>query len=568
MNRTKSPTARVVQAIATLVLVSLACSLGDNTDVIQSPVPPTQVPQLPTDTAAPDLPTATPGLQPVQPTGVGLSTGQRQHLAAATVLIIMAEVEGGDFYPFGIGSGTVLSADGLILTNAHVARPSAGGFGEDPDALIIALNKNESSPPAPTYLAEVLAVDGFLDLAVIKITSNLDGSFVNAGSLGLPYVDIGNSDDMHLGDSVNIFGFPGIGGDTITFTKGSVAGFSSQDPIGDRAWIKTDATIAGGNSGGLGANDFAQIIGVPTRGGAGTDTSITDCRVVQDTNGDGRLDQNDTCIPIGGFINALRPINLAVPLIRSAQTGTAYVSPYDAGGGGIAGTGNERMTFLHFSTYFDENTVCGVNPATSFPSGVDQLTASFSYAGLTDGQDFGLYWLIDGDVAVDNLFAWDGGPSGECYVFYVHNGGDALPDGQYTLLLFAGDELPQIAEATTTVGGGGGGGVAPPPGGAVSVDGFIWDADTGNPIAEAVIVILKPGLDADAWLVNGTDDDVFTWTSTDANGFFILPDALQRGVEYPALAGASSQGYLTTTGFFLLTDDDPDAITINIELNK
>lgn len=568
MNRPKSPFARLFQIFAVLALVTLACNLDGNTEIIQTPGIPTDIPQLPTITPAPGEPTATPG-SPPQPTGAGLSSSQRQHLAAATVLIIMTDVENGDFFPFGIGSGTVLSTDGLILTNAHVARPSAGGFGQDPDVLIIALNESESSPPVPTYIAEVLAVDGFLDLAVIKITANLDGSFINAGSLNLPYVEMGNSDEMHLGDAVNIFGFPGIGGDTITFTKGSVSGFSTQDPIGDRAWIKTDATIAGGNSGGLGANDLAQIIGVPTRGGAGTDTSIADCRVVQDTNGDGRLDQNDTCIPIGGFINSLRPVNLAVPLVRAAQTGTAYVSPFGGGGGGgEGGGGNETMTFLYYSTYFDEDTSCGVSPATSFPSGVDQLTATFSYSGMTDDQDFGMYWLIDGEVVVDNLFPWDGGPSGDCYVFWVHNGGEALPDGQYTLLLFAGEGLPEIAEASTTIGGSGGGGGGTPSTGVVSVDGFVSDADTGNPIADAVVVVLKPGLDPDAWLENGSDADIFTWVATDVNGFFVLPESLQRGVEYPALAGASSQGYLTVTGYFLFDESDPDFVTLEIELNK
>jgi hypothetical protein len=96
----------------------------------------------------------------------------------------------------------------------------------------------------------------------------------------------------------------------------------------------------------------------------------------------------------------------------------------------------------------------------------------------------------------------------------------------------------------------------------------VWDADTGNPIANAVVVVLKPGLDPDAWLQNGSDDDIFTWATTDANGYFILPDGLQRGVEYPALAGATSQGYLTATGFFLFEADAPDLVSLDIELNK
>lgn len=54
---------------------------------------------------------------------------------------------------------------------------------------------------------------------------------------------------------------------------------------------------------------------------------VTDCRQIQDTNKDGTVDQNDSCIPIGGFINALRPIELAKPLIQAAQAGPGICQP-------------------------------------------------------------------------------------------------------------------------------------------------------------------------------------------------------------------------------------------------
>ena len=199
----------------------------------------------------------------------------------------------------------------------------------------------------------------------------------------------------------------------------------------------------------------------------------------------------------------------------------------------------------------------------SFPSGADQLTATFAYSGMTDGQDFSVFWLIDGSVAVEDHFAWDYGPADDCFPFFVHNGGDPLPDGQYTVLLFAGE--PQVAEVSTTIGGGGS---APPSGGAVTIEGTIKDFDTGNPIAGAVIAVLKPGVDPDTWLQSGSDSDIYAMATTDANGYFRFSETFQRGVEYPALAGASSEGYTTTTGFILVEDGDPDLITISINLNK
>ncbi|MFO3796684.1 MAG: hypothetical protein ACK8QZ_05275, partial [Anaerolineales bacterium] len=44
-------------------------------------------------------------------------------------------------------------------------------------------------------------------------------------------------------------------------------------------------------------------------------------------NGDGKINSEDVCIPIGGFINALRPVNLALPLIEAAQRGERAVPP-------------------------------------------------------------------------------------------------------------------------------------------------------------------------------------------------------------------------------------------------
>src|SRR5690606_30985477 len=105
---------------------------------------------------------------------------------------------------------------------------------------------------------------------------------------------------VEIGDDLYILGYPAIGGDTITFTRGLVAGFTGDSQLGTRAWIKTDAAISGGNSGGLAANAAGQLIGVPTIAGVGEDQEeIVDCRPVRDTNRDGVIDDNDDCVPLG-----------------------------------------------------------------------------------------------------------------------------------------------------------------------------------------------------------------------------------------------------------------------------
>ena len=220
------------------------------------------------------------------------------------------------------GSGSLISPDGLILTNAHVVLPDRYF---PVDKLLVSLTIQEDHPPQAMYYAEVLQADATLDVAVIRITTDLDDNPVDRPSLDLPYVALGDPGDLTLGDQITILGYPDIGGKTITLTRGEVSGFTAESGRGDRAFIKTSATIAGGNSGGLASDDTGSLIGIPTQLGYGGDDQYIDCRVLADTNRDGVVDDNDNCVPTGGFINALRPVDLALPLIEAARRGETNV---------------------------------------------------------------------------------------------------------------------------------------------------------------------------------------------------------------------------------------------------
>ncbi len=240
----------------------------------------------------------------------------------SVVQIIALYEEDGELYEGWTGSGSIITPDGLILTNAHVVLPDKY-FAVD--GLVVALTEQEDQPPVAAYFAEVLQADEALDIAVIKVTTDLDGVPVTAGNLNLPTVPMGKSNDLTLGDAMYIIGYPGIGGETITLTSGEVSGFTAEAGRGERAFIKTSATIAGGNSGGLASNAQGELIGVPTQLGYGGDDQYVDCRVLADTNRDGYVDDSDNCIPTGGFINALRPLELALPLIEAAQRGEVAI---------------------------------------------------------------------------------------------------------------------------------------------------------------------------------------------------------------------------------------------------
>jgi S1-C subfamily serine protease len=257
----------------------------------------------------------------------GIQRVSRAAVQLGPVAIVKSKSGQNELKYFGWGSGTLLRG-GYILTNQHVTdiAPLVEQTRSNKNVkvlegrLVVMLTKRSDEPPVASYIAEVLSASAELDLAVLRIRYDLSGKEVDPDQLDLPYIDLGDSDTLDLGDNLNIFGYPGIGGDTITFTDGKVSGFSAEGNI-PRGWIKTDASISGGNSGGTGVNDEGDLVGIPTRGGAGNNENIVDCRPVTDTNGDGRVDGSDTCVTIGGFINSLRPVNLAKPFIQEAFDG-------------------------------------------------------------------------------------------------------------------------------------------------------------------------------------------------------------------------------------------------------
>lgn len=392
---------------------------------------------------SPNTPTPAP-LQP-SPTPVATHTPEARSvsdLALATVQVLAMVREGGTFRSVWSGSGSIVTPDGLILTNAHVVDDRYDEYTH----LGVAVLHQTDQPPELSYLAEIAAVDYGLDLAVIRVVSDLQGKPV---TLDLPVIPIGNSDDVEIGDPLQILGYPGIGGATITFTEGAVSGFTSDRSVEGRAWIKTDATIAGGNSGGMGANQIGELIGVPTLASSGAEEGdVVDCRPVVDTNRDGIVDDRDTCVPIGGFINGLRPVNLALPLIEAAMSGAVYHAGVESqiepsSGYDLSQTRFTNLVFSDGVTSDDRPTQ--LRPA--LPTGVTDACAFWDYEGMVDGMTWSAYWFVDGEPDEGGSIlnaSWVGGAKGNWWVCIHDDLG--LRDGLYEAVLEVEGE-PLISDA-------------------------------------------------------------------------------------------------------------------------
>jgi len=146
----------------------------------------------------------------------------------------------------GSGSGVVISPDGYVITNDHVV--------ENASKIIVTLKGGEE------YDADIVGVDELTDLALLK----LDGK-------NFPYVRMGNSDNLIIGEWVialgNPFGLFDVNQEptaTIGIISGKDLDFGLQEGKVFQSMIQTDAAINPGNSGGPLVNSKGELIGINT----------------------------------------------------------------------------------------------------------------------------------------------------------------------------------------------------------------------------------------------------------------------------------------------------------------
>lgn len=178
-----------------------------------------------------------------------------EDLSQYVVLIFALDADG---EPLGTGSGTIVSADGLIFTNRHVVE-GASDF-----AIFILDDLNEQ--PVLQYFASVTTLFQEIDFAILQIDRNAEGNVVLRTTINLPFLDPANVVDVQRGDDIFVFGYPGVSDGFLTTTSGGVTTIQNGDVCDERlpVWIQTDAAISSGNSGGLAVDGEGGLIGIPT----------------------------------------------------------------------------------------------------------------------------------------------------------------------------------------------------------------------------------------------------------------------------------------------------------------
>jgi serine protease Do len=136
----------------------------------------------------------------------------------------------------GFGSGFVISADGYIVTNAHVV--------DNADEIVVGLTDRRE------YKAELIGMDKPTDIALLKIDAE-----------NLPVARMGNSDDVRVGEWVLAIGSPF--GFEYSATQGIVSAVARNLPADTYVpFIQTDVAVNPGNSGGPLFNTAGEVVGV------------------------------------------------------------------------------------------------------------------------------------------------------------------------------------------------------------------------------------------------------------------------------------------------------------------
>jgi len=148
-----------------------------------------------------------------------------------------------------LGSGVIVSADGVVVTNHHVIKGRRGKKGDDVDIKVALSDGRE-------YPAKVILKDKRTDLAVLRLQTEDDETFA--------HIQFANSDQVEVGDLVLAIGNPFGVGQTVTSGIVSAVARTRVGITDYQFFIQTDAAINPGNSGGALVDMEGRLVGINT----------------------------------------------------------------------------------------------------------------------------------------------------------------------------------------------------------------------------------------------------------------------------------------------------------------
>lgn len=232
----------------------------------------------------------------------------RQAISAVGLILVRSNGDSPGQSPRPRGSGVVVRSDGIIATNYHVIIDGKGGRLFDEMFFTLSPQTNDSMAEPPRHKITPVLLSKDYDLALLRVVQFPEPGARRSGArqarLVFPSIEIGDSRSIELLEDLTIIGFPEKGGLSVTVNRGVVEG---KDLL--KQWIKTDARVIHGNSGGAAVDRNGKLIGIPTK-------VIADSQPI-DKNGDGFPDEFRNY----GAVGFLRPAHLVAEMLAQVNAG-------------------------------------------------------------------------------------------------------------------------------------------------------------------------------------------------------------------------------------------------------
>lgn len=213
-------------------------------------------------------------------------------------------------------SGALISPDGLILTNA---RAVLGNRFYPVKDLIVALTVTPGAAPVEKYLASIVQVNEALDIAVLKLRSDITGTPLDYGSLQLPALPMASIPSAYLpGEPLTFWGYPADENLPLNQIESLVVGLQAEPQAGEQTRIITSLEAEGSYLGWVATNSIGELVGLASQP---TALSTSTCRALLDTNRDGLVDGQDACLPSQGSLSWLHSASDMGDILSAAFRG-------------------------------------------------------------------------------------------------------------------------------------------------------------------------------------------------------------------------------------------------------
>jgi S1-C subfamily serine protease len=275
----------------------------------------------------------------------------------------------GDQGATSAGTGIVLSASGLVLTNNHVINGATA-------------IKVTDIGNGKTYTATVVGYDASHDVAVIQLQN----------ASGLTVANLGNSSTVQVGDNVTALGNAGGKGGTPSVAPGTVTALNQSITASDElsavseqltGLIETNAPIQPGDSGGPLVNAYGQVIGMDTAAGSSGSAQSQSSTATQ-----------AFAIPINNALSIAQQIESGTTSATVHIGATAFLGVELQGGSSSSGSGSNG--FGGFGGFGGSNGSNGFGGSNG--SGSQSSQAGVTIAGALSGSPAANAGLTQGDT--------------------------------------------------------------------------------------------------------------------------------------------------------------------------